>query len=193
MIILILVTHHLHLQITAEINNPPLTNPKVPGRIFSMKNLIVVWLFIFLGTVARAEHKNVVSYEIDMVDPSDISRVFKVNFNTKTNPDAVDSFEKIFWPRKVDDNGRPLTGIINGPIYRVIPGVEHPWNFQFIPSGFVFAEMTTEVCDGNLTETDKMPSETLDAHPNFCPWTTSAMTVVIKQNGVVVWSRKPTP
>ena len=69
--------------------------------------------------------------------------------------------------------GRPGPAIPNGRIVRGDPDVNTGWSWHLDPADFAWADMTTEVCDGNpgSVEDGTLTSD------RYCPWTAKVTAV----------------
>ncbi len=69
--------------------------------------------------------------------------------------------------------GRPGPLIPNGRIVRGSADANEGWNWHLDPADFEWADMTTEVCDGNpqSVEDGTLTSE------RYCPWTAAVVAV----------------
>lgn len=69
--------------------------------------------------------------------------------------------------------GRPGPGIPNGRIVRGSPDVNVGWSWHLDPTDFAWADMATEVCDGNPKSVED-GSLTSD---RYCPWSATVIAV----------------
>ncbi len=149
-----------------------------------MKFIIFSLLLILQLNTAFAD------YSFLLRDKRYPERPFTVNLSS-SNAEGIASFESYLMKGRVvvDAEGNPEIGIINGDLITAHRSAKHAWDFTLNGETLGFADLTTEVCDGQFLDIESDPDYWFNTVGNFCPWNTRGLTDEIRKNGKVIFKR----
>jgi hypothetical protein len=146
-----------------------------------------ILLFIFSISHAFA---GTAAFTLTLVDEREPERPFLVKID-ENNSQGIKSFESYLRDGIVvrDEDGHPDIGIAIGPVEEVIPSKLHEWSFRIDPKKVEFADLTTEVCDGNFTYVEDHLEEWLTSVKQYCPWSTRRLVKEIRRGKKILFKR----
>jgi hypothetical protein len=149
-----------------------------------MKSVLLSFLLIFPFQFSFA------GYSFLLRDKRYPDRPFTVTLPS-SNAEGTASFESYLVKGRVvvDEKGNPEIGIVNGDLVPGRRSSHHDWDFELDGRTLGFADMTTEVCDGQFLDIENDPDYWFHTVGNFCPWNTRALTDEIRKNGKLIFRR----
>lgn len=147
------------------------------------------WPILFLLLIPHAFAAKT-SYTLTLVDERAPERPFLVKIDSK-NIRGIQTFESYLRDGIVvrDEEGNPEIGIATGPVEEVLPHRRHEWSFQIDPKKVEFADLTTEVCDGNFMYVEDHLEEWLSTVKTYCPWSTRRLVKEIRRGKKILFQR----
>lgn len=130
------------------------------------------------------------AYTLTLVDEREPERPFLIKVDRK-NTKGIETLESYLRDGIVvrDEEGNPEIGVAIGPVEEVIPYTLHEWSFRISPKEVEFADVTTEVCDGNFTYVEEHLEEWLASVKTYCPWSTRRLVKEIRKGKKVLFRR----
>lgn len=148
------------------------------------------WPLLLLIMLASNTFAAQTTYTLTLLDEREPERPFLVKVDAK-NTLGIKSLESYLRDGIVvrDEEGNPEIGIANGPVEEVIPHTLHEWSFRIDPKKVEFADLTTEVCDGNFMYVEEHLEEWLSSVGRYCPWSTKRLVKEIRRGKKILFSR----